>query len=298
MVSQTLGADRKPVLVNGMGVVTSQETFDQWFNSVPGVNIPIPTYLTANWDPSKNAYTYSNGDFFPIDNQGYGNENYWHNFGFCMELHSKFTYQTGQIFDFVGDDDVWVFINNELVIDLGGVHPPEGGSVSLDSLGLTVGKIYPFDFFFCERHITGSSLQWTTSIELNPCGLEDTDADGIGNLCDNCPNGDPRLSIDAKETSTSLTAVFTVNIGVPSVDGVSVTIDFGDGETITDTLSTSTQFSHTYAKYGDYTVTAESEESNGCGASSDSIDISIKNDRSAPSCKIRYSPEEQGPIKK
>jgi len=290
MVSSTLGPDRKPVLIDTKGVVTSKETFDQWFNSVPGVNYVFPTYLTAYWDPSRNAYTYDNFNFFPIDGQGYGNEWYSHNYGFCMELHSKFTYQTGQIFDFAGDDDVWVFINDELVIDLGGVHPTETGSVDLDSLGLTVGKIYPFDFFFCERHIVGSNLRWSTSIELNPCGLEDTDQDGIGNLCDNCPNGSPTLHIDTRETSTSLTVLFKVSFGNPVVDDIEVEVDFGDGKTESMSLGSDTEINHTYAKSGDYTVTVSFEGGNGCEASSDSVDITIKNNRIAPSCGIKYSP--------
>jgi len=298
MVSQTLGEDHKPVLVNGMGVVTSKDTFDQWFNSVPGVNIPFDYSFVAYWDESRKAYVYSNSNFFPIDNQGYGNEGMPHNYGFCLELHSQFTYKSGQIFDFTGDDDVWVFINNELVIDLGGVHGPQSGSASLDSLGLTIDKTYPFDFFFCERHQSGSNLRWATSIELNPCSLEDADTDGIGDLCDNCPQGNPTVSIKNWESSTSLTAIFTISLGVPTVNGLTVNIDFGDGETFTEILSVDTQITHKYAKHGDYKVTVESESTVGCTSSSNSIDISLKNDRIAPSCGIRYSPEEQGPVKK
>jgi fibro-slime domain-containing protein len=47
---------------------------------------------------------------------------------------SEFVYLPGQFFSFYGDDDVWVFVNDKLVLDLGGTHRSLGGSVSLDEV--------------------------------------------------------------------------------------------------------------------------------------------------------------------
>jgi fibro-slime domain-containing protein len=95
-----------------------------------------------------------------------GSDNRNHNFGFTMKIQATFEYIPGQYFDFLGDDDVWVFINNKLVVDIGGQHAQVAGAVNLDTLGLTVGEIYPFHIFYAERHTSSSNFRMHTSIDL------------------------------------------------------------------------------------------------------------------------------------
>ena len=83
-----------------------------------------------------------------------------------MELHSHFEHTSGMNFEFNGDDDVWLFINDSLVIDLGYVHPSQYATVSLDDLPLTFGETYPLDFFFCERKRVGSSIDLITNLPV------------------------------------------------------------------------------------------------------------------------------------
>ena len=95
-----------------------------------------------------------------------GSDNKRHNFGFTMKIQATFEYIPGQYFDFKGDDDVWVFINNRLVVDIGGQHAQVSGAVNLDTLGLTPGETYPFHIFYAERHTSSSNFRMHTSIDL------------------------------------------------------------------------------------------------------------------------------------
>ncbi len=160
------------------GAVESPESFDQWYNDQPGVNMSKQLTLTFNrqvdgtyvfddrLDPDYNNL----GGFFPIENELFGNPGGSpdRNFHFTFELHTQFTYDAdgSQIFRFVGDDDVWVFIDGQLVIDLGGVHGATEQFVDLDRLGLVDGESYDLDFFFAERHRTQSNFRIVTNLVL------------------------------------------------------------------------------------------------------------------------------------
>ena len=95
-----------------------------------------------------------------------GSDNRRHNFGFTMKVQATFEYVPGQYFDFLGDDDVWVFINNKLVVDIGGQHAQVPGAVDLDTLGLIPDSTYNFHIFYAERHTSLSNFRMRTSIDL------------------------------------------------------------------------------------------------------------------------------------
>ena len=167
LVEPQLGPDRTPVLANPgslEGGIHSAESFYQWYHDVEGVNESVPLELTLALDGD--AYGFRSNSFFPIDDQLFGNQGLDHNFHFTLELHTQFAYERGQRFRFSGDDDVWVFIDDELALDLGGVHPSLTKVVELDTLGLTPGEVYPLDLFFAERHTDESNFRIETGIVL------------------------------------------------------------------------------------------------------------------------------------
>jgi fibro-slime domain-containing protein len=83
-------------------------------------------------------------------------------------MHFEFPYRGGEVFTFKGDDDVWLFVNGRLAIDLGGVHGVMTGTVDLDqsaaSLGITPGQTYRMDIFHAERHTWASNFRIETTL--------------------------------------------------------------------------------------------------------------------------------------
>lgn len=179
IVQDLIGTDRKPLLADPTDeddLVESDLTFDQWYRNVDGVNLPFVVDLWL--EPVGDTFVFDSASFFPLVEMGYalqdGGQGQEDGFHFTTELHTSFEYQGGETFTFRGDDDVWVYINGRLAIDIGGVHGAEEATVSIDSIAteyqLALGGVYTLDLFQAERRTSESNFRIETTLDFTECG--------------------------------------------------------------------------------------------------------------------------------
>jgi fibro-slime domain-containing protein len=191
LISPDLGPGDKPVFASSIGcpaqqgsqtcrtdwnvdrpVIGSAATFDQWYRDVPGVNMAFPKDVElTETQAGSGTYVFSSNDFFPLgptDGFGVTPPNQGKNFLFTTEIHLSFQYIARQRFTFKGDDDLWIFINKKLALDLGSMHGQEQGTIDFDAqaakLGIVAGGVYAMDIFHAERHTSASNFSIETNI--------------------------------------------------------------------------------------------------------------------------------------
>jgi len=192
-------------------------------DNVPGAITPTSAYAPGETPPMySGTWTFETGTPAPQ-----------HNFSFTSEVRYWFSYSTSKQYtlNFTGDDDVWVFVNRKLAVDMGGIHTPVEGEIVFNAngggtvtvtptagaacktegvlstctgvqskvdLGMVNNGVYEIVVFQAERAWNGSTYKLTLSgFNDLPSACVPTCGDGVTVADEECDCGDGTVPVPA-----------------------------------------------------------------------------------------------------
>lgn len=141
IVSGVLGADYLPVAEGGTNTSNkgvTGENFKRWFSAIDGKSKNIPSVLNMTYSEANSSFDYENEKFYPVDGLGFKDvdeDGHNHLFTLSLGIPIRVLKSDDQIFEITADDDTWVYVDNKLVLDMGGIHEPVRGVLQIAENG-------------------------------------------------------------------------------------------------------------------------------------------------------------------
>ena len=130
LVESTLNEDLLPV-ASGSGSFLPNRgltvaNFSRWFNSVDGLSEIKSDTISLQYSSNSKTFSYQSSNFHPVSSEL-----------FTMSLEIPFTtlLSGSEAFSITADDDTWVFMDDQLILDMGGIHSATEGVVTINESG-------------------------------------------------------------------------------------------------------------------------------------------------------------------
>lgn len=163
-------------------LILSEASFNQWWRDIASANMTTMKLLEMDNGMDRPGGTYvfdrsrlGDGPFAPLDGELFGEDDpHSRNHHFTLSVKAHFTYDQDEPMQlrFMAQDDLWVFVNEQLVVDLGGVKSDEGYEMVdlhglASELGLTHGEPAVFHLFFADRQSPAAYLLFEATFPFN-----------------------------------------------------------------------------------------------------------------------------------
>lgn len=167
------------------------------------------------------------------------------NYGFTMAGYAQFKYKkgAGEVFEFTGDDDMWIYVDGVLVVDLGGTHLAAAGKVEMDYLAANSHGCHPGEpladscvtkldldgtwadttwhylhFFYADRQTDGSNLRIRSSLsEIAPSRFGQPSVGSVMVSADSLGNQTVQMLLNTKLSENTIKNINEQGANVPAM---------------------------------------------------------------------------------
>ena len=130
MTSPVLNSEHLPEALGGKSLTSrgvKGEAFKRWFSEVDGKSRAVASTIDLKYDTKMVNFSYDDEEFYPFGKDIL--------FTFNLGIPVEVLGEGKESFTVIADDDTWVYINDKIVLDMGGVHKSVRGEFRIHDNG-------------------------------------------------------------------------------------------------------------------------------------------------------------------